>query len=183
MRPTAVYRSVAILAFILCAIAAFAKPPFLRVFVETYGIKDDSKIGKARCLVCHQPPGPPARNAYGATVGAALAAANQRMVTADILKSIENKNDGDGVSFISKIKSDVLPADPKPVVKKDPPKKPVQPAKKPSKAVKAKTKKSKRKLVKKKIALIPQSANGAAWVMLSIAPIGLLAGKRALRNP
>lgn len=75
-----------------------------------YNIQPDSVIGKTRCLNCHNPPGPPKRNPYGNAVEAALKAANTRMVTADILKSIEHKDAGDKVPFIAKIKHDTPPA-------------------------------------------------------------------------
>jgi hypothetical protein len=92
------------------AAVAAAKPPFWRAFVALYNIKPDSVIGKTRCLNCHQPPGPPKRNAYGNAVEAALRAANARMVTPEMLKSIEHKDAGDKVAFIAKIKADIPPA-------------------------------------------------------------------------
>src|SRR3569832_1496964 len=72
-----------------------AKPPFWKVFMETYKIAPHCKIGKARCLNCHTPPGPPNRNAYGVAVGDALAAANSRMVSAEILAGSEKNDAGD----------------------------------------------------------------------------------------
>jgi hypothetical protein len=94
---------------VVFACVCAAKPPFLKVYLATYKIKPESALGKARCLNCHQPPAPPIRNAYGKSVQAAMAAAKSRMVTADILRGIEKKNAGDGVSYVSKIKSDKLP--------------------------------------------------------------------------
>ena len=91
-----------------------AKPPFWRAFVALYNIKPDSVIGKTRCLTCHEPPGPPKRNTYGDAVEAALRAANARFITPDMLKSIEKKDAGDKVPFISKIKHDIPPGQIKP---------------------------------------------------------------------
>jgi len=115
--------------------------------MQTYHIDPNSKIGKNRCLNCHMPPGPPNRNPYGLAVGQALAAANSRMVSADILAGIEKKDMGDGVPFIDKIKKDIPPATlmlkatPKPA-----PKPATKPAKKPAKAThKTKAKKHARK--------------------------------------
>lgn len=86
-----------------------AKPPFFKVFTATYKPKPNSKLAKARCLTCHQPPGPPNRNPYGKQVKAALEAAHARMVTPEILHSIEQKDAGDGVPFITKIKKGLPP--------------------------------------------------------------------------
>lgn len=118
------YRITAIALLLTTVTVGFSKPPFLKVFMSTYNIKPDSKLGKARCLICHQAPAPPIRNPYGKEVQAALRAANARMVTAEMLLSVEKLNTGDGVTNISKIKSDFLPGDQKPKpVKKAPAKK------------------------------------------------------------
>ena len=93
------------------AAVSAAKPPFLKVFLSTYKINPNGKIAKAKCLNCHQPPAPPVRNAYGKAVQAAMAAAKSRMVTAEILKSVEKKDAGDKVSYITKIKADKVPGE------------------------------------------------------------------------
>lgn len=104
---------------LLCLAAiAGAKPPFLKVFMATYGIDPNTKIGKARCLNCHQPPAPPNRNQYGAALQKAMVAANSRKMTAEILKSVETKEFSKGVTYLSKIKHDIPPGDPMPTVKK-----------------------------------------------------------------
>lgn len=107
-------RSVISLLFICTAGLCAAKPPFLRVFLATYGINPDSKLAQNRCLNCHQPPGPPHLNPYGKTVQAAMESAGARMLTADILRTVEHKNAGDGVPFLSKIKADFPPGQLKP---------------------------------------------------------------------
>ena len=97
---------------LVAASQCFAKPPFWKVFVDTYHINPNSAIGKARCLTCHAPP--PRRNAYGLEVQAALEAAHARMVTPEILRSIEKKDaDGDGFTNIAEIKADSMPGDAK----------------------------------------------------------------------
>lgn len=100
----------------LCALVGLsalgaAKPPFLKLFLATYAIKPESKIGKARCLNCHLPPGPPDRNMYGAEVGKAMAAANSRRLTAEILKSVEKKQASKGVTYLNRIKKDIPPGE------------------------------------------------------------------------
>ena len=136
LKPFLVFVALALIAF------AAAKPPFWKVFMATYNIDPNSKIGKNRCLNCHMPPGPPKRNPYGLAVGEALHAANSRMVTADILAGVAMKNDGDGVPFIDKIKKDIPPATIMP--KAAPKPKPTPKTTKPKKKVVHKTKAKKR---------------------------------------
>src|SRR5947199_7171396 len=95
-------RLVALLILAAGASLAAAKPAFLKAFMAAYNISPNSKIGMTRCLICHQPPGPPNRNPYGLAVQAAQSAAQSRMVTAEILRGVENENAGDGVAFITK---------------------------------------------------------------------------------
>ncbi|MBS1716992.1 MAG: hypothetical protein JSS72_04600 [Armatimonadetes bacterium] len=124
-------RTAAISIFIVTAAISAAKPPFLKTFMETYKPKPDSLLAKSRCLICHMPPGPPIRNAFGRDVQAALRAAHERMVTPEILKSVELKDsDGDGVKNIDEIKAGTMPGDPK-----------SKPATKPTKPIKKKKKK------------------------------------------
>ena len=107
-----VHRSLKPAVGLLClasACFAAAKPPFLKVFFNVYKIKETSAIGKARCLNCHLPPGPPKRNPYGLAVQDALRANHARMVTPEMLLSIEKKNMGDGMTFVAKIKKDLMP--------------------------------------------------------------------------
>lgn len=110
------FSCLAVFAFGWCILPA--KPPFLRVFFDTYHVKDGSKLAATRCLNCHEAPGPPRLNPYGKQVQAALGAAHARMVTPEILKSIEKKNAGDGTAFVDKIEKDrppgVLGPNPKP---------------------------------------------------------------------
>jgi len=155
---------VAFLGVLLVAAAVCsAKPPFLKVFLATYHVQPDSNLGKARCLICHQPPAPPIRNPYGRQVQMALLASGGRMVTPGILKSVEKQNIGDGVTNISKIKSDSLPG----VVKAK--------AKPPSKAKKGKHRASKRK---KPLASLPP-ASGAGLLLLSSVPLGCFLAVRS----
>jgi len=96
----------------LCATLCFAKPPFLKVFLATYHINPNSALGRAKCLTCHQPPAPPRRNPYGLDLQAALEAAHARMITPEMLRSIEKKDsDGDGFSNLAEIRAGTLPGD------------------------------------------------------------------------
>lgn len=90
----------------------FAKPPFMKVFLDAYKINPYSPLGKARCLSCHFPPAPPKRNSYGLDVQAAMEKVHARMLTAEILKSVEKKDsDGDGVNNGTEIRKGALPYD------------------------------------------------------------------------
>ena len=110
MKPS---RLIALLFVVALAGVAAAKPPFLKVLMAAYKIKPESKIGKARCLNCHTPPGPPLRNEYGKAIESALRANHARMVTPDMLKSVENQKSADGMTYAAKIKKDLVPGQPK----------------------------------------------------------------------
>lgn len=107
-------RSLLLCVLVFAAAISAAKPPFLKVFMATYNIDPNSVIGKARCLNCHENPGPPNRNAYGKLVKQALIANDERMVTPEILKSIEGKDMGEGLTFLQKIQRDLPPGQPIP---------------------------------------------------------------------
>lgn len=99
---------------LLAAPLAFAKPEFLRVFRDAYKVSRNSTLWNARCLTCHELPGPPRRNPYGLDVEAALKQARSDVLTADILKKVENKDsDRDGFTNIAEIKAGTLPGDAK----------------------------------------------------------------------
>ena len=150
-----------LISFFVVSSFCLAKPPFLKVFMNTYGIKEDSAIGKARCLNCHLPPGPPNRNPYGKAVQAALERAQARMVTAEILKSVELKNGGGTVNFITKIKKDIPPGTMTGAGK---------PAAKPAKA------KAKAKRPSKKRAMLFGGAS--AWLLMCMGGAGFVVGRR-----
>lgn len=96
---------------------SYAKPPFLRTFLEVYKIKEGSKIASARCKICHVQAGPPDKNPYGEAVLKALRDSNERMVSPDILKKVEMMKGADKVEYVKKIYANVLPTDPLPSTK------------------------------------------------------------------
>lgn len=97
----------------LAAVVTFAVGlvSFGPVFNQKYGIKPDSKLGKARCAVCHIGMGPKV-NAYGRDMAKALGGAKK--LTPDMLVKVEGlDSDGDGVKNLAEIKGDANPGDPK----------------------------------------------------------------------
>lgn len=163
-------RIVVLALLVAAASLSAAKPPFLKVFLATYKIKEDSKIGKLRCLNCHMPPAPPMRNPYGKAIQEALFAAHSRMVTPEILKSVEPKNMGDGLAYIEKIKKDIPPAEAKP--------KPTKAKPKPT-AKLPKGKSTKGNPPKKHAMLFPErSAGTTALVLLCLAPIAVFVRRK-----
>ncbi|HXH59842.1 MAG TPA: hypothetical protein VNI20_00640 [Fimbriimonadaceae bacterium] len=101
--------------FIVCALLsvfaiASALSVFHKTFVETYKIKDDSTLGKAKCYICHTSSKGGKLNAYGNDIKAQMAKMHTKKVTADVLKSVENlDSDKDSVKNIDEIKKDALP--------------------------------------------------------------------------
>ncbi len=94
------------------ASVGFAKPPFLKVFLDAYKISPNSPLGKTKCLSCHLSPAPPKRNSFGLDVQVAMERVHARMLTAEILKSVEKKDsDGDGFSNLAEIRAGTLPGD------------------------------------------------------------------------
>jgi hypothetical protein len=158
-------RSLRLLGVLTCigfACLAAAKPPFLKVFFNLYKIKETSAIGKARCLNCHLPPGPPKRNPYGLAVQEALLTNHARMVTPEMLVSIEKKNMGEALTFGAKIKKDIPPGKALPKTKP--------------------TAKGKIKPAGKKHAMMIPNGIGAPIFMLGIAPLGLCLGQIKRRS-
>ncbi len=99
------------LGLILAAGNALALPPMLKVFETTYVIKEDSKIHKASCGVCHVKA--PVLNPYGKQLKTLLDAAKTKTLTPEMLKKIEKlDSDKDGVVNLAEIKADSLPGDP-----------------------------------------------------------------------
>ncbi|MFZ4509172.1 MAG: DUF2231 domain-containing protein [Fimbriimonas sp.] len=93
---------------LFAASLAQATPKNLEIFRATYGIKDGSPL--ATCITCHA--GPPMRNSFGKAVEGALDRANTSILTADLLKSLDNEDsDGDGTPNLEEIQAGTLPGD------------------------------------------------------------------------
>lgn len=106
------FRAIAIGILFAIASVGFAKPPFLKVLLDAYKIGPNSPLGKAKCLSCHLSPAPPKRNSFGLDVQAAMEKVHARMLTAEILKSVEKRDsDGDGFSNLTEIRAGTLPGD------------------------------------------------------------------------
>lgn len=93
------------LAVLAASMGSFAKP-----FHEKYGVKPDSKLGKAGCALCHVSAKNLKLTPYGADMQKAMREAKTKRLTPAILESIEkldsNKN---GKSNLEDIKADTLP--------------------------------------------------------------------------
>lgn len=104
-----------VVAGLLFSVIAWARPAFMKVFMQTYKIRSSSKLGKAQCAICH-----PSKtmtetlNPYGKDIQAAMKAKKAKMLTKDILQSVASMDsDKDGFRNIQEIKADTLPGDPK----------------------------------------------------------------------
>jgi len=87
---------------------AFALGTMSKVFVDTYSVKADSNLGKAKCAVCHTKATGGALNPYGTDLKGALN--GSKKLTSAMLKSVEGKDsDGDGRKNIDEIKADKMP--------------------------------------------------------------------------
>ena len=156
------FRIAAIFLFVSAACFAAAKPPFLKIFLATYKVDPNSDLGKARCLTCHLPPSPPKRNPYGLLVQKALEDAHGRIITPEMLKSIESKDaDGDGFTNIQEIKAGTLPGNAQ-----------SKPKGKPKSKPKAKHKKGKSAMID------PQSAGGLAFFIVPALALGVVRRSR-----
>ncbi len=92
------------------AAVAMATGAFLKTFNDTYKVKPDSTLGKAKCMICHTKASGGAFNAFGKDVYAALKESGGKKVTAEILKKVEGKDsDGDGMKNGEEIKKDRNP--------------------------------------------------------------------------
>jgi uncharacterized membrane protein len=90
--------------------AALATPEFWAVFQKHYNVAPTSKLGQAKCIVCHTDP--PKRNAYGKEVKTAIEGSGDFKLTDAILVSLESKDSyGDGWSNGDEIRGDTLPGD------------------------------------------------------------------------
>lgn len=106
------FRSTALGLTLALSSLGLAKPPFLKVFTDAYKVNPNGPLGKARCLSCHLSPAPPKLNAFGLDVQAAMKSAHARMLTAEILKKVEQKDsDGDGFPNGAEIHAGTLPND------------------------------------------------------------------------
>ncbi len=101
-----------VLTCLFFAAHADAKPNFPEIVKTTYSLKEGN-VTKAACGLCHEQ-APPALNAYGKTLKAALAKAGTHNLTAAILHSVDKEDtDGDGFTNGAELAADTLPSDPK----------------------------------------------------------------------
>ena len=108
-RNSLMKKTVFALLVVVMAACAFALPKYLATFTETYKIKKDSNIGKARCTVCHVASSKKL-NPFGQQVSDAMMAAQAEKVTPEVLKAVEKLDaDKDGVTNGDAIKADKLP--------------------------------------------------------------------------
>lgn len=93
-------------------VTTLATPKYLVVSKKTYPAPKDSALAKAKCTVCHVKG--KELNVYGKDLKKVLKEKNTKVLTAEILKSIEKlDSDKDGVSNGGELKAGALPGDPK----------------------------------------------------------------------
>lgn len=105
-------RTVAIFAAAtILASAAWAFPPYLKVFTETYKVKPDSALGKAACGICHISKTDTSKlNPYGQDLKKNLVGGKLTKASLAKVEGLDsNKN---GVSNINEIKAGKLPGAP-----------------------------------------------------------------------
>ena len=107
------------LIFSLCLAALAARPAFVAalpnfppIVYKTYQPKTGGTVVTAKCTLCHVQNHVPKLNPYGLDVKAALQAAGTKILTPEILHSIEDKDsDGDGATNAQEVAADTLPGD------------------------------------------------------------------------
>lgn len=89
---------------------AMAFGPFDKVFNDTYKVKADSALGKAKCAVCHSSPKGGKLNPYGTDMQAEMKKAGTKKLTPAVLKALEDMDsDKDGKKNADEIKADGFP--------------------------------------------------------------------------
>lgn len=108
-----IFQIVSILAILILAVGAQAKPEYLDVLTETYKPYAE-KLSDRSCAVCHVSVSDYGLNPFGKQVAHELVAANTKELTPSLLQKIEALDaDQDGTSNIDEIKAGTDPADPK----------------------------------------------------------------------
>jgi len=81
-----------------------------KVFEAKYHIATDSKLGVAKCTVCHVGKKGGKLNAYGKDLQVVMKAESTKKLTPELLAKIENLDSlKDGKTNVAKIKADVNP--------------------------------------------------------------------------
>ena len=103
-------RLLTVVGLVSVAVMGFTVVANMKLFDATYGVKPDSKLGAAKCMVCHTSMKGKSLNAFGKDIQTAMKAEGTKKMTVEILRKVEkldsNKN---GVSNIDEIKADQLP--------------------------------------------------------------------------
>lgn len=99
-------------AIMLVSAAAWAFPPFLKVFTTTYKVKSVSALGKASCATCHTAKDRTDKlNPYGQSLQKAMQGG--KVTKASLVKVEKLDSDKDKVSNIKEIKAGTLPGNAK----------------------------------------------------------------------
>jgi hypothetical protein len=94
------------------AVFAFSMVPFTKLFGSAYGVKSGTKLGDAKCMVCHLSTKGGKLNAYGKDIDLVMKKQATKKMTLDHLKAVEEMDsDGDGFKNIDEIKADRLPGE------------------------------------------------------------------------
>ena len=103
-------RLVALVSVLSVMALASAMPLMVKAFNDTYDVKADSELGKAKCAACHLTIKGGKLNPYGKDLAAVMKAENTKKLTAEILKKVEGlDSDKDGEKNLDELKANKLP--------------------------------------------------------------------------
>jgi len=108
-------KAMAVVMVLALPMVSQAFPNGLKVFKDTYGVQKGSALDKANCAICHTSAIKGDKlNPFGEDVAKVLKANNTRVLTKEMLASIEElDSDSDKCANIDEINADSLPGDAK----------------------------------------------------------------------
>ena len=103
-------RLFAIATLLAIFVVAMAMPTFSKAFNDTYKVKKDSTLEKAKCSLCHVSAKGGKLNPYGIDMQKEMKTQKTKKLTAEVLKALEKlDSDKDKITNLDEIKKDALP--------------------------------------------------------------------------